>query len=83
MNAHEVPQPSPSRMTPFAGHPIVVGIVVFHSVLAPAGVGLALVVLGLQLYLAWSYRDAFAPMLHAHTETARSVGLGRAAVPAA
>ena len=27
MNAHEVPQPSPSRMTPFSGHPIVVGIV--------------------------------------------------------
>jgi len=43
--------------------PVVVNIVAFHLFLAPAGLPLALVVLALELYLAWSYRDAFAPML--------------------
>ncbi|MBO6933680.1 MAG: DoxX family protein [Deltaproteobacteria bacterium] len=52
--------------------PIVVNIVLFHAVLAPAGLALPLVVLALELFLAWSYRDAFAPMLRAKTEpTAR------------
>lgn len=48
--------------------PIVVVIVGFHTVLAPAGAGLAFVVLGLELALAWTYRAAFAPMLKARTE---------------
>jgi hypothetical protein len=45
--------------------PIVVAIVGFHVSLAPAGIGLALVVLSLELYLAWAYRRSFAPMLTA------------------
>jgi putative oxidoreductase len=52
--------------------PAVVGIVGFHLVLAPAGMPIALLVLVLELYLAWSYRSAFAPMLRAHSEPARS-----------
>jgi putative oxidoreductase len=52
--------------------PAVVGIVGFHLVLAPAGMAIALLVLVLELYLAWSYRSAFAPMLRAHNEPARS-----------
>jgi uncharacterized membrane protein YphA (DoxX/SURF4 family) len=45
--------------------PIVVNIVGFHLVLAPAGAPLALLVLTLELWLAWSYRRAFVPMLEA------------------
>jgi hypothetical protein len=43
--------------------PIVVHIVAFHAELAPAGLPIALGVLALELYLAWSYRRAFAPIL--------------------
>jgi uncharacterized membrane protein YphA (DoxX/SURF4 family) len=50
--------------------PVVVNIVAFHAVLDPAGLALPLLVLGLLLVLAWSYRDAFRPMLGArHTPT--------------
>jgi uncharacterized membrane protein YphA (DoxX/SURF4 family) len=45
--------------------PNVVNIVLFHSVLAPGGVGVALFVLALELGTAWSYRDAYASMLRA------------------
>lgn len=45
--------------------PIIVGIVVFHVVLAPAGMALGFGLLALELVLAWSYRGAFLPMLRA------------------
>ena len=48
--------------------PVLVNIIAFHAFLAPAGLVLPLVLLGLELYLARSYRDAFAPMLRARTE---------------
>lgn len=48
--------------------PVLVNIVAFHAFLAPAGLVLPLVLLGLELYLARSYKGAFAPMLHARTE---------------
>ena len=48
--------------------PVLVNIVAFHAFLAPAGLVLPLVLLSLELYLARSYRQAFAPMLHARTE---------------
>lgn len=44
--------------------PIVVNIVFFHAFLAPSGLPQALVVLGLELFLAWSYRGAYLPMLN-------------------
>jgi uncharacterized membrane protein YphA (DoxX/SURF4 family) len=47
--------------------PIVVNIVGFHLFLAPAGMALPLGLLAAQLYLAWTYRAAFAPMLQART----------------
>jgi uncharacterized membrane protein YphA (DoxX/SURF4 family) len=47
--------------------PNVVNIVLFHAVLAPGGLAVALFVLALELFAAWSYRDAFAPLLHART----------------
>lgn len=47
--------------------PIVINIVGFHLFLAPAGLSLALAVLVAEVYLAWTYRAAFAPMLKART----------------
>ena len=42
--------------------PIVVNIVAFHAFLAP-GLALPLVLVALELYLAWTYRAAFRPLL--------------------
>jgi uncharacterized membrane protein YphA (DoxX/SURF4 family) len=47
--------------------PIIVGIVAFHALLAPAGMGIAIGFVVLELALAWSYRGAFAPMLRPRT----------------
>jgi putative oxidoreductase len=43
--------------------PVLVNIAGFHFVLAPEGAPVALVLLALELYLAWFYRSAFAPLL--------------------
>lgn len=43
--------------------PVVVNIVAFHLFLAPAGLPLVLAILALEVYLAWSYRSAFAGVL--------------------
>ena len=43
--------------------PVVVNIVAFHLFLAPSGIPMAAVVLALEAYLAWSYRESFRPML--------------------
>lgn len=43
--------------------PVIVNIIGVHVFLYPSGAGLALVVLALELYLAWSYRSAYRPML--------------------
>ncbi len=43
--------------------PIAVNIIAFHAFLEPAGLPLGIVVVALELYLAWAYRDAFRPML--------------------
>jgi uncharacterized membrane protein YphA (DoxX/SURF4 family) len=45
--------------------PIVINIVGFHLFLAPSGLVLPLALLAAELYLAWTYRAAFAPMLKA------------------
>lgn len=47
--------------------PIIVGIVTFHVAIAPQTIAPAIVVLLMELYLAWSYRGAFKPMLRAKT----------------
>jgi putative oxidoreductase len=44
--------------------PIAVHILFFHAFLARAGLPLAVVILVLEVFLAWSYRDAFRPMLN-------------------
>jgi putative oxidoreductase len=43
--------------------PVIVNIFLFHVFLAPAGLPVAIIVVALEVYLAWAYRDAFAPML--------------------
>ena len=45
--------------------PVVVNIVAFHAFLAPSGLVLAAVVMALEVYLAWTRRDAYRPMLAA------------------
>jgi hypothetical protein len=52
--------------------PNVVNIVLFHTVLAPAGLPVALFVLALEVFTAWSYRNAYAPMLRVRTAPATS-----------
>ncbi|HEX6242225.1 MAG TPA: DoxX family protein [Polyangiales bacterium] len=45
--------------------PVTVNIVLFHAFLAPDGTGLGLVLAALQLFLAWTHRDAYAGLLRA------------------
>lgn len=51
--------------------PIIVNILAFHLFLAPAGLPLPALLLIAELYLAWSYRAVFAPMLQARTPLPR------------
>lgn len=46
--------------------PVTVNILAYHSFLAP-GLALPLTIIATQLFLAYSYRDAFRPMLQAKT----------------
>jgi hypothetical protein len=43
--------------------PIIVNIVLFHLVLDPAGMPLGVLILVLELFLAWSYRESFRGVL--------------------
>jgi hypothetical protein len=43
--------------------PVIVNIVAFHAFVMPTGASMAGLVLVLELYLAWAYRQAFLPML--------------------
>src|SRR5215813_5151947 len=47
--------------------PILVGILTFHTFIAPATIVPSIVVTMMELYLAWAYRGAFRPMLRAKT----------------
>lgn len=50
--------------------PIEIGILAYHFAFDPGGLAVIAVLIGLTIYLAWSYRAAFAPMLHARVEPA-------------
>ena len=52
--------------------PVLVNIVAFHAFLAPAGLAIPIALLAAELYLAWAYRDAYAPMLRARVEPSSS-----------
>ena len=45
--------------------PVLVNIVLFHAFLAPAGIGMAIVLVALQLILAWTHRRAYRSVLAA------------------
>jgi hypothetical protein len=47
--------------------PILGGITIFHISLEPSGLPVPLALVAIELALAWAYREAFAPMLHAVT----------------
>ncbi|AKU95436.1 hypothetical protein AKJ09_02100 [Labilithrix luteola] len=47
--------------------PVVVNIFAFHLFLAPSGLVLPIICVALEVFLAWSYRSAFRPMLQAKT----------------
>src|SRR3989440_12408841 len=48
--------------------PIIVGIITYHVAMQPATIGPGIVVLLMELYLAWAYRGAFRSMLRIRTE---------------
>jgi hypothetical protein len=48
--------------------PVVVNIVAFHAFLAPSGIVLPLVIVALGVYLAYTERAVFAPLLRAHSD---------------
>lgn len=54
--------------------PIIVGILTFHIAVAPASIGPGIFVTLLELYLAWSYRKAFCPMLAAKVTPGQKCG---------
>lgn len=63
--------------------PVMVNIIAFHLFLEPQALAMPLVLLVAQLYLAYSYRDAFAPMLHARNQPHTSAPTSnRGGVPA-
>jgi uncharacterized membrane protein YphA (DoxX/SURF4 family) len=48
--------------------PVIVNIFLFHIFLAPGGLPVAIIVVALEVFLAWAYRDSFAPMLRARVD---------------
>ena len=43
--------------------PVVVNIFAFHAFLEPSGIVIASVIVALEIYLAWVYRNAYRPLL--------------------
>jgi len=43
--------------------PISLNILLFHAFLAPSGIPLSVVIVGLQLFLAWQYRDYYKQLI--------------------
>ena len=53
--------------------PVSVHILLFHIFLDPAGLGMAIFIIVLQVFLAWAYRDSFSGVLQANpTPTGQS-----------
>src|ERR1700733_3478651 len=61
--------------------PILVGITAFHILLEPSGLPIPVVLVALELVLAWAYRNTFAPMLRVRNQAAR-LTRGHAHAPA-
>ena len=54
--------------------PVIVNILGFHLFVSPSGLGFALVVAALELFLAWAHRDAFRPLV---ASSASAVGVAQ------
>jgi len=52
--------------------PILINIALFHLVLAPGGLGFTALLAFLEVFLAWSYRDAFRGLVSLHSPHKRS-----------
>ena len=52
--------------------PITINIVAFHAFVEPGGLGMALFLTGLQVYLAWTHRAAFRSLLAPRAERTQS-----------
>jgi hypothetical protein len=50
--------------------PVIVNIVLFHLFLDPASLGLGVVILALEIFLAWVYRDSFKGVLELRAKPA-------------
>lgn len=62
--------------------PILVNIFLFHVFIALDGLPVAIIVVGLELFLVWAYRDSFAPMLRARALPTEAESAGAARRPA-
>lgn len=63
------------RFSPLAliiAAPITINIVLFHAILAPAGMLVPLVVLAAHLLAAWGYRDVYRPLFVARPALSKS-----------
>jgi len=52
--------------------PILINIIAFHIFLQPSGIGPGAVLMALELYLAWTYRHVYCPMLAARVTPGNS-----------
>ena len=50
--------------------PVSVSILLFHGFLDPAGLGMPIFIIVMQLFLAWTYRDSFSGVLQANAKPA-------------
>jgi len=50
--------------------PVSVNILLFHSFLDPAGLGMAIFIVAMQLFLAWTYRDSYSGVLQVNAKPA-------------
>jgi putative oxidoreductase len=46
--------------------PVVLNVLAFHAFLAPHALAFPLIIAGLEIFLAWSYRSTFRPVLRAN-----------------
>ena len=49
--------------------PVIANILAVHLFLAPSGIPHAVILTALEIFLVWSYRDAFKPLLRAHDQS--------------
>jgi uncharacterized membrane protein YphA (DoxX/SURF4 family) len=61
--------------------PIIVNIFAIHLFLAPSGIPHSVVMLALEIFLVWSYRDAFRPLVRAHHAIASGTSERAAGAP--